>query len=88
MWAGRAEAWAFIAGDVPRRAWPALHRAVMRTLDSVAAELGLRRIEASCAHGWPPGRRWLLLLGFEEEGLARCYAPDGRDFWRFARITA
>jgi hypothetical protein len=88
MWRGRAEAWCFVAAGVPRRLWPAVHRTVVRTLDGVAREIGLRRIEASCAYGWPPGRRWLHLLGFREEGLARCYGPDGSDFWRFARISA
>lgn len=87
MWRGRAEAWAFVAGGVPRQIWPALHRVVMRTLRTTEQELGLRRIEASCADGWPPGRRWLEMLGFGEPHLARCYAPDGRDFWRMARIT-
>lgn len=87
IWRGRAEAWALI-GAVPRGAWPALHRLVVRALDRLAADLGLRRIEASCAWGWPPGHRWLRLLGFTEEGLARAYGPDGRDFWRYARVAA
>jgi hypothetical protein len=87
IWQGRGEAWAFV-GDVPRRVWPALHRLVRRALDRLAADLGLRRIEAACAYGWPPGRRWLSLLGFQEEGLALAYGPDGRDFWRCARIVA
>lgn len=87
IWAGRGEAWAFV-GDVPRRAWPALHRVVLQVLDRLAADVPLRRIEASCCYGWPPGRRWLGMLGFTEEGLARAYGPDGRDFWRYARIAA
>ena len=88
MWRGRAEAWCFVARDVPKTLWPALHRTVERTIAATARELGLRRIEASCAYGWPPGRRWLRLLGFQEECVARCYAPDGADFWKFARVAA
>lgn len=86
-WPGRAEAWAFIAGDLPRAAWPALHRTVARGLAEAAPRLGLRRIEAACAMGWGPGARWLRMLGFELEGPLRAYGPDGRDFLRYARIA-
>lgn len=88
LWAGRAEAWCFLAAGIPRTTWPALHRIAARTLDRVQDELALRRIEASCAYGWPPGRRWLEMLGFGEAHLARGYAPDGRDFWKMARVRA
>lgn len=88
MWPGRAEAWAFIAQGIPKRVWPALHRAVETRLGEAQRELGLRRVEASCAYGWPAGERWLRMLGFGEAHLARAYAPDGRDFWKFARIAA
>lgn len=88
LWRGRAEAWCFIADGVPKTLWPALHRLVVRALDRVADDMGLRRIEASCAYGWPAGRRWLELLGFGEAHLARAYAPDGRDFWKLARVRA
>jgi hypothetical protein len=88
LWRGRAEAWCFLANDIPKRVWPALHRIVVRALDKAQADIPVRRLEASCAYGWPQGRRWLEMLGFGEAHLARCYSPDGADFWRFARVRA
>ena len=82
---GRAEAWCFLSDGIPRRAWTALHRAVAARVPQLAA-LGVHRVEASTAVGWPPGRRWLELLGFDCEGVMRAYGPDRRDFLRFARV--
>lgn len=87
-WKGRAEAWIFIASDMPRSMWVPLHRLVRRLTEQAIERLSLRRLEASCAYGWPPGRRWLEMLGFQEECVARAYGPDGRDFVRFARVIA
>ena len=82
---GRADAWCFLADGIPRTAWVALHRAVAARIPQVAV-LRVHRIEASTALGWPPGRRWLEMLGFECEGPLRAYGPDRRDFLRFARV--
>jgi hypothetical protein len=82
---GRAEAWCFMADGIPRAAWVALHRAVLARIPQLAA-LKVHRVEASTALGWPPGKRWLEMLGFESEGVLRAYGPDRRDFLRFARV--
>jgi hypothetical protein len=82
---GRAEAWCFMADGIPRAAWVALHRAVLSRIPQLAA-LKVHRVEASTALGWPPGKRWLEMLGFENEGVLRAYGPDRRDFLRFARV--
>lgn len=87
-WPGRAEAWAFVGAGFPRRLWPAIHRRVQQHIEDGARALDLRRLEASCAYGFAPGKRWLEMLGFGEAHLARFYGPDGRDYWRMARVFA
>ena len=86
LWQGRAQAWCALDRDVPKSAWVGIHRAVVARLNRAQAE-GLRRIEGETLVGFLPGRRWLEMLGFEHEGLARAYGPRGEDFLRFARIV-
>lgn len=84
-WPGRAQAWCVLAPDIPKMAWLGIHRVVAARLAQTPA-LGLRRIEADALYGFPPAARWLEMLGFEREGLARAYGPGGEDFLRFARV--
>lgn len=85
-WRGRAHAWCVIGEAIPPRAWIAIHRAVRARLDQLPA-LDVWRLEAEAAFGFRPGIRWLEMLGFEREGLARGFGPGGQDFVRFARVT-
>ena len=84
-WTGRATLWAVLEDDIPVRCWLALHRAVLARIPPLL-ELGVRRLEAEAQCGFEPSRRWLRMLGFEEEGLMRRYGPGGEDFYRFARL--
>jgi RimJ/RimL family protein N-acetyltransferase len=45
-----------------------------------------RRIQATTDPEFGPGQRWLLMLGFVQEGRLRAYTPDGRDQLMYARI--
>lgn len=85
-WKGRASAWCIIGADVPRGAWLSIHRGVVARIAQLPA-LGIWRLEAETMHGFIEGARWLRLLGFEHEGLARGYGPGGQDFGRYARVT-
>lgn len=82
QWQGRAVLWCYIATGIPKRIWPALHRAALRGL----AARDERRIEAQTYVGWAPGERWLRMLGFECEGMARGFAPNGADCSSWARV--
>lgn len=46
---GRAEAWCMVGAGVPRAAWLAIHRAVVRVLGEMQGEF--RRIEATSRAG-------------------------------------
>lgn len=85
LWQGRAAAWCLLAPDIPRPAWLGIHRAVAARMAQLPA-LGVRRVEAEAQFNFLPGNRWLRLLGFELEGLARRFGPDGSDFNRYARL--
>jgi RimJ/RimL family protein N-acetyltransferase len=85
-WHGRASVWCMLNQGIPRRVWPAIHAAVRARIALAQTDLHLHRIEAEAAWGFLPGLRWLRLLGFEQEGLARAYGPDRRDFVRFAKV--
>lgn len=86
LWRGRAHAWSVLGENLPRAAWPALHKAVTRRLAQLPA-LGIWRLEAEHCAGFAAGRRWLELLGFEREGRARAFGPGAEDFERYARVT-
>jgi hypothetical protein len=85
-WTGRAHAWCVLADAIPQSAWIGIHRAVVVRMAQMQA-LGVWRIEAEAAWQFFPGNRWLRLLGFEYEGLARGFGPGGEDFNRYARVT-
>lgn len=84
IWEGRAECWAIIAQDIGRAGMRKFHRAALAFLDASP----LRRMEAFCDANFVQAHRWLLMLGFEYEGAARKYSPDGRDCLRFARVKS
>lgn len=86
-WKGNALAWAYVARDVPRAAWVALTRAVAAKIEGLRA-LGVWRVDAEVRWCWPAGERWVRMLGFEFEGVALRYAPDGGDMGRWRRFIA
>ena len=75
-------AWAFVNRNIRGGAFLAVTRASIAMLDASPA----RRIEALCRADLEPAQRWLRRLGFEYEGPARRYGPDGSDFMRYARV--
>jgi hypothetical protein len=84
VWPGRGVAWALMHA-LPRPGWLAATRLVWRTLDE-AHRQGFRRIDATVAHDFAPGHRWMGLLGFHPYALLRSYGPDGRDHVGYERF--
>lgn len=81
-WENCAQAWALLAAGAGRD-MVGLVRALRGYLEHVAP---WRRVEAAVDVGFQPGERLLMMLGFEYEGLARAYRPDGADCTIWARI--
>lgn len=84
IWPGRATAWALI-GRIPPAEWVRVTAKVRAEL-AAAHAAGHRRIEATVTTGFGPGCRWVRILGFEVEGIARAYDPSGNDHFLYARI--
>lgn len=81
-WHGVARAWMIIGKDIGSR-FIHIHRAVL----GFVKNCGYHRIEMSVAKGFDEGCRWAKMLGFEYEGTARAYTPDGHDCLKFARVN-
>lgn len=81
MWEGRVMAWALISADAGKN-FIRIFKAIKRFVDSHPAD----RIEATVDVNFEEGHRLMKMLGFEYEGLARKYLPDGRDVCLYARI--
>lgn len=82
LWEGRAYAWAYLT-DIRGHA-KAVHRAVLEAL----ARGRWRRVEMAVDPLHAAAKRWAAHLGFEREGVARAWTPDGRDVEIWARVTA
>lgn len=82
VWKGRAFAWSYL-GEGWERQMRLVHRAALAGLRACR----WRRVEMAVDPRHPEGKRWALHLGFEFEGLARKFTPDGRDAEIWARVT-
>lgn len=85
FWAGRCEAWALLAKDLTLAEKITATRGAIEWLDWVHDQ-GFWRIESSADVAYYHGRKWLELLGFELEGIARRYNPFARDHAMYARL--
>lgn len=81
---GCSVAWTLLHPELSGRNMLGLHRHAVRML----AECPARRVQADCDPTFEPARRWLALLGFQQEGVRRAYSPDGRDMALFSKVTS
>jgi hypothetical protein len=79
-WDGLGIAWALVSASA--RQGSALHRVVRWGLREIIRTRQLRRVEAVVRADYWVGRRWLQVLGFEEESQMPHYGPTGEDFVR------
>lgn len=83
LWTGRGEIWHLLSRDCGK--WmTGIHRESVRFLDEANAIYP--RLETGCEVEWPEAHRWLKMLGFEHERLARQYMPSGRDLDIYVRF--
>lgn len=83
-WKGVGMLWALISCD----AGPHMRTLIRATKGYLEHAGDWHRVEASVDVGFAAGERLLVLLGFEREGLARRYRPDGGDCTIWAKIRA
>lgn len=83
LWAGRGHAW----GLLSLAAGPHM-RAITRATRSFLDSLPCRRVEMAVDAAFPQAIHWAYMLGFQCETPEpmRCYTPDGRAAYLFARV--
>jgi RimJ/RimL family protein N-acetyltransferase len=74
-------------------AWPRVWRATYRWVRSVLepalyADPDVQRVSALVSVENMPARRFMVALGFEQEGVHRCVGADGSDWITYARVKA
>lgn len=78
----RAEVWALLSDAIGPRM-----KAVTRAVRGWLAVCPYQRVEANVATHFDAGRRWITLLGFEQEGVEkRQFFADGRSALHFVRF--
>ncbi len=83
-WRGYCLAWALLSEESlkhPRDLTATTERLIERAKD--ALELRRMEMDVDTAHG--AGLRWAITLGFQLEGIRRCYGFGGEDFYMLAR---
>lgn len=81
MGTGRGLGWAVLSCDLKALMAPMTLRA-----RQFFRESAFRRVEAYIDPNFPQAIRWAGLLGFEREGLMKCFTPSGADQYLYARI--
>lgn len=85
-WRGRAIAWCMICEGNSHADLLFATRMIHGFLTKIQANPAYRRIETPVLESFNEGHRWAKMLGFDSEGLMRCYDQQGRDVRLYARI--
>ena len=86
MWPGVMQAWLLPSPLLPR--YPrTVVEALIVNLQRLIADRGLRRVQCTVQKEFLAGRRLVEWLGFEPEGLAIAYGPQGEDHVHYAWIN-
>ena len=83
LWPGVAEAWAVSTPLWPSKA-KSVHKAITHGIKEMSATLGLWRIQTAIHSEHEVSHRWLMRMGFKDEGTMPGYGPDGATYLRLA----
>lgn len=86
FWKGVGEAWIIVCDDNDASQGAQVYWTLAGQLGRIVAEERLWRVEAQVRTDFPDAIRLVKLLGFEQEGLRRHFAPDGQDMILFAKV--
>jgi hypothetical protein len=84
MWPGVGEAWAMFGGPYQDHGF-FIHRQIIRSLDRLADDYKLERIQASVMKGHYAGIHWVTHLGFKFEGEMEYYFKQ-KTYLRYAKF--
>jgi RimJ/RimL family protein N-acetyltransferase len=85
IWGNVAEGWFIAKNDVWN--YPiTIAKAVKQNIDYLATSNNIKRLQTAVRADFGIGIRFAKWLGFNNEGLMKCYGFDDTDHYRFARI--
>ncbi len=87
LWPGVGEGWLMLSSEGARevRAIYAVSRALV---DRWIKVCNLRRLQCAVRADQPRSIRFAEWLGFQREGLMRCYGPGAVDHYMYAKVVA
>lgn len=85
LWSGVADVTTMIS-DTAREMPVTFHKIVSAALDANIKHFSVHRVQALVKSDFPRGKKWLMKLGFNEEGIMRKFIK-GEDYCLMARIT-
>lgn len=86
QWRGVATVWS-VTSDEVKKAPKLFHETVLLAMQNHERIFKLWRLQMFVRANYKPGQRWAEALGFKNEGLMSKFDPEGRDYFRFARVT-
>jgi len=86
MWQGVFEGWVIGSNKI----WdhPVLAaRTIKKGLNQLYLDNNITRLQTAVRADFPMGMKFAKWLGFKNEGLMKKYDMEGKDFYRFARVS-
>lgn len=85
LWPGVAEAWLLIGPKI-REHTIFVYKSTKRYLNDLMDKHKIWRMQAYCRADYPEAINFLYHLGFEVEGKAKRYSPDGTDAYSMSIV--
>lgn len=86
LWFGVGEAWIVSSWRIREKPIGVI-KAIRARFDDIIETNELHRVQAAVRADWDEAVRFAEYLDFKNEGLMRGYGVDGRDYFRYARVS-
>ena len=88
LWEGVAEMWLMLTANCRKEGLFGIIalEAIRNKVDEMLEEHKIRRAQCTIRVDFPKARKMIVALGFELEGLMKCYCPDGCSVWLYAKV--
>lgn len=85
QWRGCATVWS-ITSDRVGKAKKNFHKHTLEAIKDYSRILSLHRLQMNVRADYPKGIEWAESLGFVNEGKMLKFDPEGKDYFRFAKV--
>lgn len=86
MWNGVGEAW-FVGSNSILNHPILITKTIKKYLKDLMNLNNFHRVQAFVRKDWNEAKRWIEVVGMQQEGIVRSFSPDGRDHILYARIN-